>query len=120
MMDGKLLSVMLDGGSCTNIVSFDVVKKLRLSTVKHSQPYNLHWLKDYGAIKVNKMAKARFHIGEYANEVWCDVAPIQLIHYWAVCGNMILELLTAEEGLMQFRLTEQERDNGIARRGIPD
>ncbi|CAL1405734.1 unnamed protein product [Linum trigynum] len=64
LMDGNLFHVVIDGGSCTNLVSLDAVKKLGLSTIKHPHPYNLYWLNDYGAINVNKKAKVLFHIGD--------------------------------------------------------
>ncbi|CAL1355173.1 unnamed protein product [Linum trigynum] len=77
LVDGKVLSVVIDGGSCTNVISLDTVKKFVLSTIKHPQPYTLHWLNNYGNIKVNKKAKVCLQIGDYVDEIWCDVAPMQ-------------------------------------------
>ena len=39
----KVCSVIIDGGSCTNIASTTMVEKLGLPTIKHPRPYNLQW-----------------------------------------------------------------------------
>jgi hypothetical protein len=40
----KVCSVIIDGGSCTNVASTIMVEKLGLSMAKHPIPYKLHWL----------------------------------------------------------------------------
>jgi len=42
---GKVCDVIIDGGSCENVVSQAMVEKLALVTVEHPLPYNLAWLK---------------------------------------------------------------------------
>ena len=37
----KLCSMIIDGGSCENVVSQEVVDKLRLATQDHPHPYKL-------------------------------------------------------------------------------
>ncbi|PKI35517.1 hypothetical protein CRG98_044092 [Punica granatum] len=47
---GKVCRFVIDAGSCENIVSAEVVKKLGLKTEKHPKPYKLAWLKKRGEI----------------------------------------------------------------------
>ncbi|PKI54890.1 hypothetical protein CRG98_024721 [Punica granatum] len=50
----NVCSVIIDGGSCTNVASTTMVEKLELSMLKHPRPYKLQWLNDSGEIMVNK------------------------------------------------------------------
>jgi hypothetical protein len=50
----KICSMIIDGGSCTNVASTIMVEKLGLPMVKHRRPYKLQWLNDSGEIRVNK------------------------------------------------------------------
>ena len=50
----KVYSMIIDGGSCTNIASNIMVEKLGLPTIKHPWPYKLQWLNDSSEVKVNK------------------------------------------------------------------
>ncbi|XP_031376072.1 uncharacterized protein LOC116191936, partial [Punica granatum] len=76
----KVCSVIIDGGSCTNVASATMVEKLRLPMVKHPRPYKLQWLNDSGEIRVNKQVLVAFRIGKYEDEVLCDVVPMQAGH----------------------------------------
>lgn len=40
-IQGKVCSRIIDGGSCTNVASTEVVKKLNMGTIKHPRPYKL-------------------------------------------------------------------------------
>ena len=46
----KTCNVIIDRGSCANVTITTLVEKLRLSTLKHSRPYNLQWLNDSGVV----------------------------------------------------------------------
>ena len=41
MIDNKFYSMIIDGGSCTNVVNAYLVDKLGLKTTKHPRPYRL-------------------------------------------------------------------------------
>ncbi|KAL4302965.1 hypothetical protein GQ457_10G011810 [Hibiscus cannabinus] len=79
-IQGKVCSVIIDGGSCTNVASSLLIEKLGLATTKHPQPYKLQWLNDGGEIKVTKQALIAFSVGKYCDEVFCDVVPMQVRH----------------------------------------
>ena len=41
---GKVCMVIIDNGSFKNVVSLEMVQKLKLETVLHLNPYQLCWL----------------------------------------------------------------------------
>ena len=47
----KVCSVIIDGGSCTNVASTSMVEKLGLTTLKHPRPCKLQRLNDSGEVK---------------------------------------------------------------------
>ena len=76
----KVCSVIIDGGSCTNVASTTMVDKLGLPTTKQPGPYKLQWLYDSGEVKVSKQALISFRIGRHEDEVLCNVVPMQAGH----------------------------------------
>ena len=61
----KVCSVIIDGGSCTNVASTTMVEKLGLPVLKHPRPYKLQWLNDSGEMRVTKQVLVAFRIGKY-------------------------------------------------------
>lgn len=76
----KVCSVIIDGGSCTNVASTLLIEKLQLATTKHPKPYKLQWLNDGCEIKVTKQVTLAFSIGKYIDKVLCDVVPMHASH----------------------------------------
>lgn len=60
--------MVIEGGSCTNVASTEMVKKLGLATTDHPRPYKQQWLNDCGEVRVNKQVKASFSIGSYSEK----------------------------------------------------
>jgi Zinc knuckle len=78
---GKVYNVIIDGGSCENVVSNMMVEKLGLNTEDHPQPCKLSWLKKGSEVKVSKRCLVKFSIGKrYTDEVWCDVVHMDACH----------------------------------------
>ncbi|XP_071713543.1 uncharacterized protein [Rutidosis leptorrhynchoides] len=78
---GKVCSMIIDGGSCDNVVSKDMVDKLNLKAEDHPEPYQLTWLKRSNHVKVSKRCSVKFSIGQkYHDEVWCEVIPMDACH----------------------------------------
>ncbi|KAH0661533.1 hypothetical protein KY284_026464 [Solanum tuberosum] len=48
---GKTYSLIIDGGSCANVVSSYLLDKLGIAYMKHPTPYRLQWLNDCGEVK---------------------------------------------------------------------
>ncbi|XP_040942305.1 uncharacterized protein [Gossypium hirsutum] len=84
-VQGKVCSLIVDGGSCTNVASTLMVEKLGLPTSKHPQPYKLQWLNDGGELKVTKQVLVPFTIGKYFDKVLCDVVPMHAGHMLLGC-----------------------------------
>jgi len=76
LINDKLCSLIVDGGSCTNLIITRVVEKLGFPTICHAKPYKLQWLSEEGEIIVNKKVLITFSIGKYKDEVLCDVVPM--------------------------------------------
>jgi hypothetical protein len=70
--------VIIDGGSCNNLASSDIVDKLALTTKPH--PYHIQWLNNSGKAKVTKLVPINFAIGSYHDVIECDVIPMQACH----------------------------------------
>ena len=54
-VQGKVCSLIIDGGSCANVVSLSMIEKLDLQATANPHPYNIQWLnqgKDYNLILV--------------------------------------------------------------------
>ena len=68
--------VVIDTGSSENLVSKDLVKKLKLPTEKHPQPYGLRWIRkvEGAADTVSEVCRVPIAIGKnYKDVVVCDV-----------------------------------------------
>ena len=77
---GKVCTLIIDSGSCTNVYSSLMVEKLNLHAMKHTKLYKLQWLNECGELKVNKQVRIPFSIGKYEDEVLCDVTPMHVGH----------------------------------------
>ncbi|KAJ9549290.1 LOW QUALITY PROTEIN: hypothetical protein OSB04_021833 [Centaurea solstitialis] len=67
---GKVCTIIVDGGSCENMVAVVMVEKLGLKVEPHPEPYQLTWLKKGNVVKVNQRCLVQFSIGtRYSDEV---------------------------------------------------
>ncbi|KAL1212109.1 hypothetical protein V5N11_018709 [Cardamine amara subsp. amara] len=76
----KVCSLIIDGGSCTNVASEYMVNQLGLTIKKHPKPSNRHWLNDKGEMRVNSQVSISLSIGKYDNEMLCYVLPMEASH----------------------------------------
>uniref|UniRef100_A0A0D3A938 CCHC-type domain-containing protein n=2 Tax=Brassica TaxID=3705 RepID=A0A0D3A938_BRAOL len=79
-IDHKVCSLIIDGGSCTNVASKYLVDKLGLVKTAHPRPYRLKWLNDETELKIAEQVVVSFGIGKYHDQVKCDVVPMQAGH----------------------------------------
>ncbi|WVZ85411.1 hypothetical protein U9M48_032346 [Paspalum notatum var. saurae] len=77
VINNRRARVIIDSGSCNNLVSSDLVKKLGLITRPHPHPYHIQWLNDSGKAKVTQTVRVYFSIGSYSDFADCDVVPMQ-------------------------------------------
>nr|GEV79297.1 reverse transcriptase domain-containing protein [Tanacetum cinerariifolium] len=78
---GKIYDMIIDGGSCENVVSTYMVEKLEMKTEDHPELYQLTWLKKGNTVKVSKCCLVQFSIGKsYKDKVWCEVILMDAAH----------------------------------------
>ena len=80
LVKGKVCNVIIDGGSCCNIASTELVDKLGLRPFYHPRPYKLHWMNECGELKVKTQVKVTITLGHYEDTIVCDVVPMQACH----------------------------------------
>jgi len=72
--------VIIDGGSCTNMVSSILMSKMNMDTKPYPKPYKLQWLSEGEEVQVKQQAKVSFSIWKYQDKILCDVVPIEAKH----------------------------------------
>jgi len=78
---GCVCSLIVNGGSCTNVASTTLVDKLQLKTDPHPQPYSIQWLNQGKGLKVSTRCLISFSIGKnYMDKLWCDIIPMDACH----------------------------------------
>ncbi|KAG7536993.1 Zinc knuckle CX2CX4HX4C [Arabidopsis suecica] len=80
IVNDKVCSLIIDGGSCTNVASETMVEKLGLKVLKHPKPYKLQWLNEDGEMSVSRQVKVPLSIGKYEDEILCDILPMDASH----------------------------------------
>ncbi|XP_024009493.1 uncharacterized protein LOC112084576 [Eutrema salsugineum] len=80
MVQRKVCSLVIDGGSCTNVASESMVEKLGLKLMKRPKPYKLQWLNEAGEMEVKNQVMVPISIGKYQDEILCDVLPMDAGH----------------------------------------
>ena len=79
-IQGKLCTLIIDGGSFSNVASARLVSKLNLDTNPHPKPYKLQWLSEDSEVCVRQQVEVSLAIGKYEDEVLCDVVPMEACH----------------------------------------
>ena len=75
------LTLIIDGGSCCNLISEKVVNFLHLPTTPRATHYGLNGITDDGSdILVTKQCLVSLSIGTYHDKVLCDVARMDCSH----------------------------------------
>jgi hypothetical protein len=72
--------MIIDNGTCTNVVSTTLFKKLNLITINHVTLYILEWLNEYKEVMVTKMVLSQYKVGRYKDEVLSDVISMHATH----------------------------------------
>ena len=78
-ISGQVFEVVIDSGSCENIISRNLVNILKLPVEKHPEPYTIGWIKKGEGIQVTDRCRVPLSIGKYyKDEVICDVADMNI------------------------------------------
>jgi hypothetical protein len=79
-VEDEVCKVNIDGGSCHNLASKEMVEKLGLKLLRHPHPYHVQRLNDSGDTKIGYRVKVPFKIDEYIDSVECDVVSMTVRH----------------------------------------
>jgi hypothetical protein len=79
----KTCKLIIDSGSYCNGISRAMVASLGLSTWRIPEPKHVEWLNSCGMLKVAHKVRVPFTVGDYLDEVECDVLPLE------VCGLLL-------------------------------
>lgn len=77
---GKVCKVIVENSSFDNIVSMEMIEKLKLVRVPHEEPYRAFGLSDDQWVDVFEKAYVPFSIGTYHDVVECDILPLRDCH----------------------------------------
>jgi len=72
--------LIVDSESCCNCCSTRMVEKINLKLVPHPKPYKLQWINEEGELIVDKRVKVTLSVGNYKDEILCDVVPMEACH----------------------------------------
>ena len=76
----NVCSLIVDSGSCRNCCSTRMIEKLNLQLILHLKPYKLQWINEDGELNVDKRVKVKLSMGNYKDEILCDVVPMEVCH----------------------------------------
>ena len=80
-VEGKVCSLIIDGGSCANVVSLSMIEKLGLQATQYPHPYNIQWPNQSKGLQVNSQCLISFTIEKnYQDELLCVVIPVDACH----------------------------------------
>jgi hypothetical protein len=64
------IRIIIDGGSCNNLASVEMVEKLALTTRPHPRPYHIQWFNKSVKVKVTYSVCVHFTIAAYTLSVF--------------------------------------------------
>ncbi|VVA13184.1 Hypothetical predicted protein, partial [Prunus dulcis] len=76
----KDCKVVIDNGSCINVVSTLTVSHLGLLPEKHLVPYRVAWIDNTSSIPVTQRCHVPIQFSSYKDHVWCDVVDMDVSH----------------------------------------
>ncbi|CAB4282663.1 unnamed protein product [Prunus armeniaca] len=78
--DDKKCKVIIDNGSCINVVSTLTVSCLGLSPYKLPEPHKVAWMDDTSSIPITQRCQVPIEFSSYKDHVWCDVVAMDVNH----------------------------------------
>jgi len=107
---GKVCSLIIDRGSCTNVASKTLVDKLRLPTMSHPSCYTIQWLNQGKCIQISSKCLVSLSIRKgYEDEIWCDVITMDAYHV-LLGGTLLFDRGVTHDGkLTTYSFTKDHK-----------
>ncbi|GJT48599.1 putative receptor protein kinase ZmPK1 [Tanacetum coccineum] len=101
-------------GSSENIISRDIVTRLKLRPKKHPKSYKIEWIKVVGEVRVTEQCDVLFAMGKYKDPLQFDIVDMDACHVllgrpWQSDFNMMLSLI---KNSWSSSFQEGENDGG--------
>jgi Reverse transcriptase (RNA-dependent DNA polymerase) len=81
VIKNKKCVMIIDSRSWENVISEEAVRKLKLDTTDHTNPYKLGWVHKGVEIQVNKRCHFQLTLGtHYTTTIYADVVPMDASH----------------------------------------
>ena len=77
--ENQAKKLIIDGGSCMNVVSSSMVERFKLLVEPHPQPYKVAWI-DNTPIPVTHRCLISFSCSIYSDSIMCDIILMKVIH----------------------------------------
>lgn len=78
--NGQLCSMVIDEGSCTNVVSKEAMKNLGLKTKPNPSPYKMAQVNNT-SLKVSDKCLLTYSIRGFIDKIRCDILPLKVSHH---------------------------------------
>ncbi|GJU96616.1 putative receptor protein kinase ZmPK1 [Tanacetum coccineum] len=75
-----VFNVIIDGESSENIISQNIMTRLKLTPTKHPKPYKIGWIKAVREVRVTGQCEVLFTIGKYKDTVLFDIVDMDVCH----------------------------------------
>ena len=72
--------MVIDGGSIENLVSKEVMEKLKLKNVPHMNVHRSSWLKRGQHVTVIEQYLLNFQIGKFSEQVFYEIVEMDVYH----------------------------------------
>jgi len=80
-VNGKVCSLIINGGSCANVASKAMVEKLKLVVSPHPILYTIEWLNQGKGMHISSWCLLTISIRKnYKDELWYDIVPMDACH----------------------------------------
>ncbi|GJS97980.1 hypothetical protein Tco_0819150 [Tanacetum coccineum] len=103
----KICSIMIDRGSCENLLSKDLVKAFKLPTKPHHSLCQIGLIKKVSTLKVTEIYKVPFAIGKHYNKKTIGMLPLSVVSPKTKLENKTLVTFVASQ--KEFQTVRKER-----------
>ncbi|KAH0725252.1 hypothetical protein KY284_001117 [Solanum tuberosum] len=112
---GKTYSMIIDGGSCANVVSSYLVDKLGIACMKRSTPYRLQWLNDCEEFQCKHVMFYLADLGSMIGTLLIMGERIGIV-FCIMIKNRLRETMGKQKGEVKSELEGKEKGQEIGKK----